>query len=57
MQKISKKHPCRVNTIQTDCVITFFKREGISILRLNLAFSRFWEFVELKYTDNENRMV
>ncbi len=28
MQKISKKHPCRVNTIQTDCVITpFFERK------------------------------
>lgn len=28
MQKISKKHPCRVNTFQTDCVITFFKKRG-----------------------------
>ena len=28
MQKISKKHPCRVKTIQTDCVITpFFERK------------------------------
>lgn len=28
MQKISKKHPYRVNTIQTDCVITpFFERK------------------------------
>ena len=28
MQKISKKHPCRVNAIQTDCVITpFFERK------------------------------
>lgn len=28
MHKISKKHPCRVNTIQTDCVITpFFERK------------------------------
>ena len=28
MQKISKKHPCRVNIIQTDCVITpFFERK------------------------------
>ena len=33
MQKISKKHPCRVNTIQTDCVITLFfeRKKGVLV--------------------------
>ena len=33
MQKLSKKHPCRVNTIQTDCVITSFfeRKKGVMV--------------------------
>ena len=40
MQKISKKHLCRVNTIQTDCVITpFFERRKGVLVTINDVYS------------------
>ena len=40
MQKISKKHPCRVNTIQTDYVITpFFERKKGVLVTINDVYS------------------